>query len=74
MNIDRAYATAVMTACLFIGSHLDSLSAMSERVENEAERAKFRRAIGEIMGTLYVDIMRPVVKQYPDLDPDRDGG
>lgn len=29
-----------------------------------------RRVIGKIMGWLYVDVMLPIHRQYPDLEPE----
>ena len=30
---------------------------------------KFRKHSGEVMGAIYLDLMKPVVRDYPDLDP-----
>jgi hypothetical protein len=40
-------------------------------MENNAERRRFRRGLAELM-IGYIDLMTDIVRQYPDLDPDRD--
>jgi hypothetical protein len=34
------------------------------------EFQEYRTAVGQIMGTMYVDIMRPIFKEHPDLEPE----
>jgi hypothetical protein len=41
-------------------------------VEDEDERKKLRRAIGEAILDVNDKIIRGIVRQFPDLDPDRD--
>jgi len=36
------------------------------------DRQLIRHAITEVWGSIYFDLMRPIVRQYPDLDPDQD--
>ncbi len=68
--MNRALAVDVLAAIQAAEAHLDALSALSERMENNAERRKFRRGLAELM-IGYVDLMTDIVRQYPDLDPDR---
>jgi hypothetical protein len=35
------------------------------------ERARLRKDVGQLMQDVYLVLMRPIVLQYPDLDPDR---
>ncbi len=69
--MNRALAVDVLTAIQAAETHLDALSALSERMENNDERRKFRRGLADIM-IGYIDLMTDIVRQYPDLDPDRD--
>jgi hypothetical protein len=36
---------------------------------NIQEYNQYRLAIGQIMGTMLLEIMNPIYKQYPDLEP-----
>lgn len=69
--MNRALAVDVLAAIQAAEANLDALSALSERMENNAERRTFRRGLAELM-IGYVDLMTDIVRQYPDLDPDRD--
>ena len=34
------------------------------------EFERYRRIVGRIMGYMYIDIMRPIFFEYPDLEPE----
>jgi hypothetical protein len=70
-SMNRALAVDVLAAIKAAETHLDALSALSEKIENDDERRKFRRGVADIM-IGYIDLMRDIVRQYPDLDPDCD--
>ncbi len=36
---------------------------------NIQEYNQYRLAVGQIMGTMLLEIMNPIYKQYPDLEP-----
>jgi hypothetical protein len=69
--MNRALAVEVLAAIQAAETHLDALSVLSERIENDDERRSFRRGLADIM-IGYIDLMRDIVRQYPDLDPDGD--
>ena len=31
---------------------------------------RYARVVGETLGSIQIDLMAPVLKEYPDLDPD----
>jgi hypothetical protein len=68
--MNRALAVDILAAIQAAEAHLNVLSALSERMENSDERRKFRRALADIM-IGYIDLMADIIRQYPDLDPDR---
>ena len=70
--MERRLAEKVIEAAMSSGEKLDKLALLAAEMTNETERNRFRKSIGEIMGSIYSDIMMPVIAQYPDLDPDRD--
>ena len=55
-----------------LGEALNDLAADIEKIKDLEEKKKYRRGVGELMGRSYTDIMRPIIKEYPDLDPDKD--
>jgi hypothetical protein len=36
----------------------------------EDEFKAYRRAVAQVMGSIYTDIMQPIHRQYPDLEPE----
>jgi hypothetical protein len=53
---------------------LDASAALNETVrlvEDEAPDAleDYRRRTAEVMAAIYLDLIKPIVKDYPDLDP-----
>jgi hypothetical protein len=70
--MDRTVAEKLMKDLMALTNPLNSATAAASQITNEEEQASFRRSIGEIMNAVYVDLMRPIIKQYPDLDPDKE--
>lgn len=48
---------------------LNRLAALTEQIAGEDERRDFRRRLAQIMGDIYPDLLIPIIRQYPDLDP-----
>lgn len=51
----------------------DKLNQSVQRVKDNCSTEEFleyRRAVGQIMGTMCVDVMMPIFKEHPDLEPD----
>ena len=51
---------------------LHTATELTSEIEDENERKLIRKGIGEIGGRIYTDLMRPIIRQYPDLDPDKE--
>jgi hypothetical protein len=50
----------------------ETLNASIRRVMDtcpEDEFKAYRRVISQIMGSIYLDVMQPIHRQYPDLEP-----
>ena len=50
----------------------NDLTLMAAEIEEEAERKKVRRALAELCVDIHEKITLHVVKQYPDLHPDKE--
>jgi hypothetical protein len=70
--MDRDLAQRIVSAVNELGPAFNALDALSSKIPDDQEAREFRRALGEMMG-LTVALLRPVLKRFPDLDPDRDG-
>lgn len=52
----------------------NELDALSHRITDQEERRAYRRKLAELLSLVGYDLLMPVVKQFPDLDPDRPAG
>jgi hypothetical protein len=50
-----------------IGAILDEV----KNIGDDQERARYKRAIEDIMGFIARDLIFPIVDQHPELDPDK---
>lgn len=71
--MDRNLAELLMKELLAMNGPLNSATHLSGRIDSEDERRQFRGGLAEVMNHIYIDLMRPIIKQYPDLDPDSGG-
>jgi hypothetical protein len=69
--MERSRAEAIVKSLQVVEEHLNYLHGFSEGIESEAEKKKFRRHLGTVMATLNADILLPIVREYPELDPDK---
>ena len=66
----RETARKFVQASKRIDEILGELDSVSFEIEDEAERKKIRRAMVSVVVTLYEQLTREVVRDYPDLHPD----
>jgi hypothetical protein len=69
--MDRKVAEELMRTCLAISQPLNAATQLTDGIANGAERESVRRVIGNLMQTVHLELMRPIIRQYPDLDPDQ---
>jgi hypothetical protein len=69
--MERKVAEELMQALLSMGEPLNAATEATRNIGSQEEQESVRRTIGRVMDTVYVDLMRPIIRQYPDLDPDR---
>jgi hypothetical protein len=69
--IDRDSAERLMINFMDINEALNAATITISHFPEQEEQRRFRRAVGEIGNIVYLDLMRPIIKQFPDLDPDK---
>ena len=62
-------AEKLMTLCLDMSRPIEAIVKTLDQIDNDKERDQVRINIGDVMGKLY-NIMRPIIAEYPSLDPD----
>lgn len=60
-----------MRNLLALDEPLNSAAMLVDKIPNKEEQKEFRRGLGEIVGRIYTDLMLPITRQYPDLDPEK---
>jgi uncharacterized protein YutE (UPF0331/DUF86 family) len=69
--MDRPTAEKLAQALAAHDAHVNSLCEIVETISDPAERKELRRAIGAIFECSF-DLLLPVMRQYPEFDPDKD--
>ncbi len=59
-----------MKALLDFGGPFNEATELTYQISDEQERKSVRRPLGEIGVRLY-EAMIPIIRQFPDLDPDK---
>jgi hypothetical protein len=72
--MERATAERLMLIFRGLDAPFNEAAAVIETITDEATKKEFRRALGEVMGHTFTDLMVPIIRQHPDLDPDKDSG
>ena len=69
--MDRDLAKRIVSAVNDLSPPFNALDALSSKIPKADEAQEFRRALGEMMG-LTVALLRPAIRRFPELDPDKD--
>ena len=69
--MDKSAASKIIQAVLQLSDPLNSIGDQLHALPEGAERDALLRALGSVMAELHTGLIRPLVRQYPDLDPDR---
>lgn len=64
-------AADLMQEIVRLTAQLNVIADKVEGVSPEAERLVMRRHIGNLMAAFDENLYRPILKQYPELDPHR---
>lgn len=68
--MDRDVAKRIAEILLSCSGELDrSVSALQHQVDEDFFHS-YRQKVGEIMGLLYIEVLREIYAEYPDLEPD----
>jgi hypothetical protein len=68
----RNVAIPLMDLLTALGEPLNRAAQLIEQIEDEEERKTFREGIGGIMAHIFTDLEFPIIRQYPELDPDKE--
>lgn len=63
-------AKEVAKELLFCSGKLDQSVTLVRGVVGENFYLQYRALVGQIMGTLYIELLRDIFQQHPELEPD----
>jgi hypothetical protein len=69
--MQRDDAAKILQSALSLGNPINVLDSLVSQLPDSQEKTLFVQALGNIMGILTRDIVLPIVRQHPDLDPDK---
>jgi hypothetical protein len=69
--MDRAAAEKLMTLYQKLNGSLNEAAEIIAAIPDAEEQKRLRRSLGEVMQSIWLELMRPIVRQHPDLDPDK---
>lgn len=68
--MDGATAASLMNSVFGLGVQLSQIDARLRHLPDEAERRSLLLCLGRVMAELNEGLVRALVRQYPELDPD----
>jgi hypothetical protein len=69
--LDRATAEKLMALYQKLNGSLNEAAEVIGAIRDQEEQKRLRRPLGEVMQSVWLDLMQPIVRQHPDLDPDK---
>lgn len=69
--MEKELAAKIMEAALSLGKQIGNLNSLISQLDNDAEKEEFVQALGNVMGILTGDVMFRIIRDHPELDPDR---
>lgn len=70
-RMDGAAAATLMSSVLGLGYQLNRIDTQLRCLPDEDERRSLLLHLGRVTAELNEGLVRALVRQYPDLDPDR---
>ncbi|CAN7206813.1 hypothetical protein LJR090_000766 [Bosea sp. LjRoot90] len=71
--MDEETARKIYDGALALDPLLVNLGQTVDMIEDEALRRQFRRAVGDVMGVVFAEVMHPLERQFPNLIPAKEG-
>jgi hypothetical protein len=68
--MDHSTARQLIEIIKQLDKPVNEATLLAESISDEDERRKVRKGLARIIGVVYVDLMVPICKDYPDLLPD----
>ena len=71
LHLERPAAEELLQIALSLDGPFGEMDRVISMVSDEQERRALAQSLGAIIGGVNDGFIRPIVRQYPDLDPER---
>lgn len=71
-EMERVIAERFMKSLLAMCEQFNIATELTMQMSDRSEQVAFRKGLGNIFKHIHGDLMLPIIRQYRDLDPDRD--
>jgi len=68
--MDKQAATKIVEILLKCSGSIDQSIALAREGSSEREFETFRTSAGRVMGSIFLDLLAPIFREHPDLEPD----
>jgi hypothetical protein len=69
--VKRELAIALLDARERLGPGINEVDALARQIEDPEERSVYLHKFVEVVAIVGYDLVMHIVRQYPDLDPDK---
>ncbi|MFT0213718.1 hypothetical protein VQ643_14140 [Pseudomonas sp. F1_0610] len=69
--MNKETAIEIINLMLECGDKLNTSVALVESNCSESYFVNYRRVVGHLMGGMLLNIMNPIFKEYPELEPEQ---
>ncbi|EAW5716206.1 nuclear receptor NHR-99, partial [Salmonella enterica] len=67
--MNKNTANSLMMALLKLNESTNDVFFEIEKIDDDKIKRLFRRSIANVIGMIYLELMSPIIEEYPDLDP-----
>jgi hypothetical protein len=69
--MNRSVAEKLLQHYLAAGAALNEATDVIGTLPDAEEQRRLRKPLGEVMQSISLELMRPIMREHPELDPDR---
>ena len=70
--MDKLTASKITQQLKEIDRPLNIITALADEITDEEERKQYLRAIAEVVSDVYIKLIRPITRKFPELESDVD--
>jgi hypothetical protein len=68
-SVDRELAVEMFKVAMAVNRELGNLDSIVSKIPDVEIKRQYVKALGNLIGGVYADVMAPIIREYPDLDP-----